>query len=516
MNTRVSGNGHLVYTGENGLYTPPNDHTSSSAWDFNIYAPNGRLVGQEPMTTVDSQNRVNNTQANGSNDPASAQGTFRQGYLETRTTERGTLWRVTDSTGLVDGNYNPRGPGEMYYVISRSAITDKQAVDTRKFDAGDVYYDPATELYYIQMIAAPDDSESRRLDSTGRTLQDIVESAVPGTVTFISNESAIDPATGSARFVYNYEIPEIAFAPNLLGRVKISENMSVIPRTRFILDYSFSSDVPVTNGKANVNRLTPGVEWAFMKNNRASLEMRIPIGWTANCYQALDGTGKDDTGTIGDITFNLKFLLKKTNRLATSAGLGISLPTAKDRGITNGAFPSRSLFELENKTVHLMPFFGILYAPDDTVFAQAYAQVDIAACKSDVLFYDYVDSGSMRKFGTWDECTYVYLSGILGRWLYRDPTKYRGLTGVNVSAELHYTTTLGNPKDVTGRFYSPDMQSIENITIARRKNESYLNLTFGTRLLINRKSNVGFAFCVPLFDQKQFTYETRISWNRYF
>lgn len=403
-------------------------------------------------------------------------------------------------------------------------------------------------------------------DFTGTTLQDLVELNVPYNVTLNADKSRIfgnvrevlpgekilDPRVqwnehfgenavylpegtlitndggnviaeagegyrqNSAILYFDYDIPETVFVRNVLGRVKISESQSVIPQTRFILDHNYFSLAPVTNGRANINRLTPGVEWAFLNNNRASFELRVPIGWTVNCEQALDDIGSEDTGTIGDITLNFKMLLKRTRRFAMSAGMAVSLPTSKDRGLSNTTEPVRNFLEVRNNSVHLMPFLGVMYLPNDAFYMQGFAQVDVSAGCSDVFFHDYVNTGTMQKFGTWNECTYAYLSGVVGRWLYKDFSKRYGINGINVQAELHYTQSLGKGKDIHGTFVSPDGLSAERVTITRRSTEEYLNLTFASHFLINRKNNLGFGFSVPIFDQKQFDIEARITWSRYF
>ncbi len=497
MNNRVTGSGSIRYTAKaewDGTY----DSNGYRNFDLtDLKGPDGSPVGRSD---------------------AYRGGTF--------------SWKVSaGDAGIVNTIGYPDGPTEWFTNPTGDAATGTFLKDiVAMYVPSDVSLDADNSRVFgnVYQVSAAGTIEDPRVKWNSKTENPVYlpEGTLYGKIVDNGDNGAdnivvfADPGEGyqpnEAQLYYDYVIPETVFVRNVLGRVKVSENMSPIPQTRFILDYNYFSQSPVTNSKANINRLTPGVEWAFLKNNRASFELRVPIGWTVNCAQTLDGVGKDDTGTVGDVTFYFKILLKRTQRFAMSAGMGISLPTSKPRSMSNSADLTRNFLEVKNTTVHLMPYLAVMYLPNDAFFMQGYAQVDIGAGRSDIMFYDYVNTNSMRKFGTWDECTYAYLSGIVGRWLYRDFGKRRGINGVNVSAELHYTQSLGKAKDISGSFTSLDGKSSERITIARRSTEEYLNLTFASHFLINRKNNLGFGFCVPIFNQKQFECEARITLNRYF
>lgn len=462
MSTRVVGSGKVNYNSSNVYYSPGGDYSAPGYIVKDLTGSSGRPITQ-PGTEY--------------------------------------AWKVgtiPDGAGgkSIDYDFYPNGPEEVRAGTRTTTIQDP------------------SKPYQNITVPVYEPSE-------GRTLRDYAEQELPGHVSIDRENTSVvipplysqEPAT--ARFAYNYEIPETVFVRNVLGRVKVSENMSPIPKTRFILDYNYFDEAPITNGQAGVNRLTPGLEWAFLKDI-ASLEVRIPVGWTVNSRQSVDGLGNEDIGTIGDVTFYLKMLHCKTKRFALSSGMGVSLPTGKDRALADSEFPSRNFLEIENKSVHLMPFVGLLYTPDDTFFSQLFAQCDVNACSDDVLFYDYVNTGSMQRFAKWHEGFYVYISGMVGRWLYKDFSKRHGINGLNVSAEVHWTQSLGTMRNIKGSFVSPDGLSSESITIYRRRTEEYLNLTLGTHLLVNQRNNIGFGFCVPLFNQKQFDFETRITFSHHF
>jgi hypothetical protein len=195
--------------------------------------------------------------------------------------------------------------------------------------------------------------------------------------------------------------------------------------------------------------------------------------------------------------------------------MSVSMPTGKDREICDANTPSAPFMTVENNAWHIMPFVGLQYTPDECHFAQLFVQIDANNGGDTVHIRDIIGTGQMQTIGNWDEQTYLYVSGMVGRWIYRDFSRARGLNGLNISAEAHWTQSFGEAKDIRHLSKAPN-GSYQRITINRRETDEYLNLTFGARFLFNQRNSLGFAACLPFFDDKQFDSEWRITYNRYF
>ena len=316
-----------------------------------------------------------------------------------------------------------------------------------------------------------------------------------------------------ARLVYNYEIPSASLVQYALGRVKISENMSPIPQDRLIFDYSFFKGVPLADRKSDVHRFTPGFEKTLFRE-KASFEMRFPMGVTINNTRYTGGGTDLSSAEFGDITMYLKGLLYQNKKFALSAGLGLTVPTADDIGLYN-ALTGDKIIGIKNETVHLMPFVGMLWTPNDKWFAQAFAQWDADANGNVVSFRDF-GTGQMTR-GSWRsrDLTYQYLSVSVGRWLYKNEHKRSGLTAMNLMGELHWTKSLDYGRDV--RFEDSAGNSMTMGSFGQGSN--VLNMTVGSRMVFGQRHNVGLAFCTPLTKgdgRRQFDGEFRLTYNFYF
>ena len=64
-----------------------------------------------------------------------------------------------------------------------------------------------------------------------------------------------------------------------MGRTKIAENTSPIPRDRLLFDYSYLRRRAAVPGGVNVNRFTPGFEKTFF-DGLMSFEMKVPMATT--------------------------------------------------------------------------------------------------------------------------------------------------------------------------------------------------------------------------------------------
>ena len=314
--------------------------------------------------------------------------------------------------------------------------------------------------------------------------------------------------------VAEYLIPAVAASQMYgLGRQKITENMTPLPTDRFIFDYSYYHNVPLPYGSMPVNRFTPGIEKTFF-NKRCSLEMRFPFSATIDNNLYTDNDNRLNVTRWGDATAILKYLVFKRERLAMTLGLGMSLPLADDTHLFDST-TGREVIRSKNQSVHLMPYVGLLYAPNDKVFFQSYFQVDATAKGDSIYVADFAGDGMLHA-GKAKERTYAYTSASVGYWLFRNYCRHGKLqNGMNLMGELHWTQSLDRAAGVrheqSGNMYH------YLFDIGRDRGDySVLNMTLGARYLFGEKANVGIGYAIPLSNNRQFDGELRITCNRYF
>lgn len=262
----------------------------------------------------------------------------------------------------------------------------------------------------------------------------------------------------------------------VVGRTKISEDNNPLPRDRFIFNYDYFNNVPLTANGWNVSRFSPGFEKTFF-NRMTSVEVRFPFASTLDSAitQGLETSNVE----FGDIHMTFKALLLAGQTCNVAAGMGLSIPTANDVSVRlpNG----NDLVRVQNEAVILTPYLAGLWTPNPRLFAQAWTQFSFDANGSPVLInpigLGLVDVG--RLSGQ----TLMQLDGQLGYWIVSRP-QARGCTlaGLAPFVELHYNTTLNDP----------DAINTDGVTIGSlggRVDE--LNLTagvaaqFGNNLLMN-------------------------------
>jgi hypothetical protein len=287
-----------------------------------------------------------------------------------------------------------------------------------------------------------------------------------------------------------------------VGRMKIAENSSPLPRCRVFFNYSLFDDVPLAPDGVTVNRFGPGFEHTFL-NDLMSLELRAPFAGTLDT-DLMVGQSQVRDVEFGDVFLSLKALLFRFDRWALATGLSLSLPTANDTGVflTDGT----ELLRIENETVHLMPFVGWLYQPDSRWFTQGFIQVDSDVRGSPVIVNP---TGSQPVLvAKLRDTTFLYADVSFGYWWYENPQAQRLLSIVPM-LELHYNRSLENARTIsTGRVQVGE--PTEDIQV--------LNLLAASTFMFRNGSTMSIGYATPIGNSsdRQFDGELRVIWNRYF
>jgi hypothetical protein len=270
-----------------------------------------------------------------------------------------------------------------------------------------------------------------------------------------------------------------------VGRTKIAEGGTVLPQNRVFFRYSTIHNVAFTNRGTSLNRFTPGFERSFL-DGLASFELRAPFATDAVSNSSLDtNTFTNGTDTrFGNLTLYAKALLYHADKLAISGGLGLELPTASDINVNyaNG----QSLLRIRNESVHLQPFLGALYTPNNRIFAQGFFQYDMAASGNSIAINS--TGTGLQNAGTLTDPNNVFFDVGLGYWAYRSDAK-RGLTGVVPTVELHQTNSVQDGDLVSaGPFHVGNFSGSTGIT----------SLVAGTTFEFGRHTQLTAGYATPL------------------
>ncbi len=289
---------------------------------------------------------------------------------------------------------------------------------------------------------------------------------------------------------------------------KIAENDSPFPRDRVFFGFNHYQNAlqDVAFNQRNFDRYTFGFEKTFF-NKQCSVELRIPFGSGLNSVQTI-GPDASLTGTeFGNLPLVFKGILHQWDTLLISAGVGISLPTARDAQLF---YQGQEQLLIRNQAVHVSPILGAWWTPNDRWFVQGFAQVNFDTNGNDV----YMNNGEgMDYTGTFQDQSLLFVDLAIGRWLYRNPSA-RGLTAVVPTVELHYTSTLQNA-DVVRGFGPNDTFTTVSSTYNRA---DVLDLTAGLHFLFGERSALTVAAVAPLRtgDNRMFDAECLVQFNRWF
>lgn len=275
-------------------------------------------------------------------------------------------------------------------------------------------------------------------------------------------------------------------------RYKFTEFTNPCPKDRVFFTYHHYNngmrDYTGQFGDADVFNV--GIEKTIW-GGLASIEARLPLlgGGLSSTQRLGDTFGAE----LGNLSSTFKLLLINNRRFAMSSGFTTIWPTGDD-GIIEGAFP----FEIENESVHVMPFLAMLYKPNNLWFHQFSVQFDFDTSGNTIR-----ELGSNVQIDVIQDQTYAYLDYSIGRWLHKSNCGFiRGIAGIT---ELHYSATT-NDADVGNRALFADVQ------------RNVLNITAGLHMQLGRATTLRVGGGAPLrndFDQA-FDSEITVQLARYF
>lgn len=284
-------------------------------------------------------------------------------------------------------------------------------------------------------------------------------------------------------------------AGGVVGRTKVADESSPIPRDRLIFTYDYFDNVPLRAGGQAVNRYAFGFEKTFC-NGMASVEVRLPFASTLGSDQSVT-TGPQTRTELGNLFLAFKALLYRTDTCAVAVGTGVNLPTADDASVSAA---NAELLRIENRTVVFEPYFAVLLTPSDRCFGQFWVSAPFDTNGNPV----YVNTGGglfgPTRVGTLQDQTRLFADAQLGYWLIRNDDCSSRLRGLAPFVELHYATTMNDADVIQSGAFA--VGSLANRTDG-------LNLTAGVIVQLGDRCNLSTGVVVPLRnnDNQEFDYQ---------
>lgn len=292
-------------------------------------------------------------------------------------------------------------------------------------------------------------------------------------------------------------LPNPATSGAVVGRAKLAENNSPLPRDRIFFNYSYFDNVPLTSRGVSVNRFTPGIEKTFWRG-QMSFELRTPFASTLDSNITFGAPSASMNTEFGNVFAAYKLLLYNNGAFATSTGLSVTAPTADGLRVTTQ--DGRRLVEIDNGSVHVMPYFGWV-ARSQGYFTQGMLQVDIDTRGNPVRVNE--TGRGLQSAGYLQDVMMLYLDVSAGR-IFRLDRAF--VTQVAPLVELHYNRSL----------QSTDSIATEKFRIGERKEDiQVINALAAVNVVLRDRSDVTVGYATPIGygSDQGFDGELRILWN---
>lgn len=315
--------------------------------------------------------------------------------------------------------------------------------------------------------------------------------AIPG-----QSSTAGDVPLQDAFLYYNYLVDSTVLLPGYgVGFIKLTENMSPLPRDRVYINYSYFANANFFPTRADVNRWVPGYEMTFL-DGTTSWEIRTPFAATVAADQVLtpsSGITQYRDIEFGNMSVIFKTFLWQAETWAITGGVQTMVPTAANSNIvgTNQFGQTLQQIFVANESVHVMPFVGSVWAPNERAFSQILLQIDRDVNGNPAYVNNLQEVGisgrQLTYAGRVFYPTFMYLSFSTGYWIYKnDRARFTGFSPI---MELHLNQAF------------EDFPPVVYDTWVLGQNPGVLSVTnalIGCNFEWGKRSTLTFAYCTPL------------------
>ncbi len=353
---------------------------------------------------------------------------------------------------------------------------------------------------YSQLTPAQRAQLLRNRGLINQTITQATSGLAIQTLTVGPLSGAVDPAghVDYAGTLTGEQIITLPSAGGTVGRVKMSEDNSPIPRDRFIFAYDNFDSVPFTTSGMTVNRFQFGVEKTFL-DGRWSAEVRLPFAGTlaSTHVQGFEVAHTE----LGNVRFALKRIFSQNQFLTTTSGVAVTLPTADDL-VALSSFDGSELYRFKNESVTVEPFVAALFTPNSRLFSQTWASLNLDVSGGELRWNQNVfgGNGSARII----DVPLLAVDQQIGYWLMRRDTGT--LRGLAPFMELHWNYAIAQ----TELLREVNNRTADNGLGVSGVATHELNLTAGVMMQVGDNLNLAIGASAPMLRKPDRTFDAQV------
>jgi hypothetical protein len=290
----------------------------------------------------------------------------------------------------------------------------------------------------------------------------------------------------------------------VVGLQKVSEDNNPLPRDRFIFNYDYFDNVPLTPHGVSVNRFSPGFEKTFF-DRRASVEVRVPFAATLSSDILADGVTNTNRAELGDVHITLKGLAYRSDSLYVAGGLAFDIPTADGTRVLLS--DGTTLVRVRNDSLLMTPYLAYLWVPNNRLFFQNWYQF-VFDTNGDMVQVN-GDGSGLTNIGRLHQQSLLEIDAQLGYWVYQSNDSSSFVRAAAPFIELHYNSTMGKSDMEQGGGFSIGFDN---------SHFDELNMSTGvtTWLRNNLLLSAGATFPLKGHDDRSFDYQLGIRASLFF
>jgi hypothetical protein len=232
----------------------------------------------------------------------------------------------------------------------------------------------------------------------------------------------------SGGYITNNTFGRLSSIPTA-ARYKVTDDNNTLPTDRVFCDYQhYTGAVDIANTPNDLNHFLFGAEKTFF-DGAASLEVRCPLDQALSADQPGAPFAMVSGTEFGNLSLIPKVSLFRGDNWGVAGGFGLVFPTARNSNLAG-------TISILNQSVHLQPFIGADWEPNDRWF-----MMFIAGCDIDPSGNPVINAGAFA--GRVFDQNLLYLDWKLGFWLYDNKSAHI-LNGIAPTIELHYEKTISD------------------------------------------------------------------------
>jgi hypothetical protein len=360
---------------------------------------------------------------------------------------------------------------------------------------------PAQIASFNQLTAAQREQLLRNRGQINQTITQRTQGLAIQTLTVSPIAASLDGGFNASGQLTGEQAIPLPGGSTYVGRVKMSEDTSPLPRDRILFAYDHFDSVPFIPGGLTVNRFQFGIEKTFL-DGRWSAEFRLPFAGTLASTN-VQGFEVGHT-ELGNVRFALKRIFSQNDVFTTTSGVAVTLPTADDQVVLSST-TGRELYRFKNEQVTVEPFVAALWTPNSRLFSQTWGSINFDVSGGELSYDKQAFEGKpgVGRERIWD-LPFLSVDYQIGYWLIQQD--YGTLRGLAPFVELHWNYAIAQQeliREVNKRLPNRGL-SVGSVA------DHELNLIAGVLTQVGDNLNLSIGASAPLLNRPNRTFDAQV------